>query len=88
MKVCMGRQRGLLLRDRAMLQGSLTIEAAVIVPMLLMVFALAMNSGLVMYEECRETAVAIMEEPEADTVKLFYRWKEAGELLGSGGDGE
>lgn len=68
------------------MRGSLTIEAALIVPMLLMVFALAMGSGLAMCGECRETAALIMEEPEPDTVKMFYRWKTMGELLQNGGD--
>lgn len=71
-----------------MMRGSLTIEAAIIVPMLLMVFALTMESALTMYDECRETAALIMEEPEPDTVKLFYRWKAAGELLNEGVDGQ
>ncbi len=70
------------------MRGSLTVEAAIIVPMLLMVFALAMEGALTMYDECRETAALIMEEPKPDTVKLFYRYKAAGELLNESGDGQ
>lgn len=64
-------------------KGSLTIEAAVIVPLVLFVFVLAMESGLSMYTECRDTAVSIRDEEKYDTVKLFYCWREAGEFLGN-----
>ena len=70
------------------MRGSLTIEAAIIVPLLLMVFALTMESALTMYDECKETAALIMEESGPDTVKLFYRWKAAGELLNESVDGQ
>lgn len=64
-------------------RGSLTVEAAVVVPLVLFVFALAMQSGLSMYTECRDTAVLIQEERKPDVVKMFYRWREAGEFLGN-----
>ena len=60
-------------------RGSLTIEAALVVPLVLALFAFAMKSGIQMYTECRDTALAIGQEIEA--VKMFYRWQEAGELF-------
>ena len=60
-------------------RGSLTIEAALVVPLVLALFAFAMKSGIQMYTECRDTALAIEQEIEA--VKMFYSWQEAGELF-------
>ena len=40
-------------------RGSLTIEAALVVPLVLALFAFAMKSGIQMYTECRDTALAI-----------------------------
>ena len=56
-------------------RGSLTIEAALVVPLVLALFAFAMKSGIQMYTEGRDTALAI------EAVKMFYRWQEAGELF-------
>lgn len=60
-------------------EGSLTIEAALIFPLVLALFALTMESGMELYRESRETAALIMEEEEPDTVKTFYKWKILGE---------
>ena len=62
-------------------RGSLTIEAALVVPLVLALFAFAMKSGIQMYTECRDTALAIGQEQEIEAVKMFYRWQEAGELF-------
>ncbi len=62
-------------------RGSLTIEAALVVPLVLALFAFAMKSGIQMYTECRDTALAIGHEQEIEAVKMFYRWQEAGELF-------
>ena len=43
-------------------RGSLTIEAALVVPLVLALFAFAMKSGIQMYTECRDTALAIGQE--------------------------
>ena len=59
-------------------RGSLTIEAALVVPLVLALFAFAMKSGIQMYTECRDTALAIGQEQEIEAVKMFYRWQEAG----------
>lgn len=62
-------------------EGSLTIEAALIFPVVLFTFALVLHTGIDMHMELRETAYAIMEETDLDTVPMFYRWKKAGELV-------
>ena len=62
-------------------RGSLTIEAALVVPLVLALFAFAMKSGIQMYTECRDTALAIGQEQEIEAVKMFYLWQEAGELF-------
>ena len=51
-------------------RGSLTIEAALVVPLVLALFT-----------ECRDTALAIGQEQEIEAVKMFYHWQEAGELF-------
>lgn len=55
--------------------GSLTIEAALIIPLVLMLFMLAMNEGIQLYQECRDTAVSIREEEEMGVINMFYNWK-------------
>lgn len=65
-------------------QGSLTIEAALIIPLVLLVFGLAMSSGIILYTECRDTAAGIREEKEFDAVETFYRWQGIGDIIGDG----
>ncbi len=60
-------------------KGSLTVEASLIFPLILMVFMLAISTGVGLYEECRETGEQISQE-EFDAVRWFYRCKEMGEL--------
>ncbi|MBO5068951.1 MAG: pilus assembly protein [Roseburia sp.] len=55
--------------------GSLTIEAAMILPLVLMLFAMAMNGGIRLYQECRDTAISIREEEEIDVITMFYNWE-------------
>lgn len=56
-------------------------RGALVVPLVLALFAFAMKSGIQMYTECRDTALAIGQEQEIEAVKMFYRWQEAGELF-------
>lgn len=56
----------------------MTVEAALILPLVFAVFGLTMVSGLRICEECRATAIRIREEEEPDIVKEFYIWKELG----------
>lgn len=60
-------------------RGSLTIEAALVVPLVLALFAFAMKSGIQMYTECRDTALAIGQEQEIEAGKDVLP------LAGSGG---
>lgn len=62
------------------MKGSLTIEAALIFPIILFVFILAIQTGITMYTECRDTAIAIKGETDLEIVDTFYRFKKAGEL--------
>ena len=62
-------------------KASMTIEASLIVPLLLFLFSFAMQTGITMYEECIATAKEIQEEPDLDIVKTFYHWKKVGEWL-------
>lgn len=62
-------------------EGSLTVEAAIIFPIVLALFTLTMQTGIELYQESRETAALIMEEGKTDTVKLFYRYKILGEWM-------
>lgn len=64
--------------------ASLTIEAAIIVSMLLILFGAVMKSGIMLYTECRDTAAAICAEPELETVKTFYLWQNVGDGIQHG----
>lgn len=59
-------------------RGSLTIEAALVVPLVLALFAFAMKSGIQMYTECRDTALAIGQEQEIEAVKCFTAGRKRG----------
>ena len=52
--------------------GSLTVEAAFMMPLLLAVFLLAAHSGILMYMECQNIVSELKEEKSIDTLKLFY----------------
>lgn len=65
------------------INGSLTIEAAIILPLVLMVFVMAMNGGIRLYQECADTANSIREEAEIDVIRMFYGWKLLGEAVQS-----
>lgn len=67
-----------------MKKASLTVEAAIIFPIVLALFLLTMQTGIDLYEESRKTAELMMEEENQDTVKLFYRWNLLGEAIKDG----
>lgn len=56
-------------------RGSLTIEAALMIPLALLLFMMAMNGGIQLYQECRDTAISISEEEKMDVINMFYNWK-------------
>ena len=57
-----------------MLKGSFTVEASVLVPMLLVIYVLIINTGLYMYNEIRE-----QQEQEAQSdiwvIDDFYKYQ-------------
>lgn len=64
--------------------GSLTVEAAIMIPLLLFVFAIAIESGMKMYMECQDTVLELESEEKIDVVQMFYIWNGIGELIGDG----
>ena len=66
-------------------RASMTVEASLILPLVLFMFGLVMQTGIAMYEECRDTAVAIQEESDVEIVETFYHWKKVGEWIENGG---
>ena len=57
-----------------MLKGSFTVEASVLVPMLLIIYVLIINTGIYMYTEIREQKE---QEAQADIwmVDDFYKYQ-------------
>lgn len=66
------------------IKGSLTVEAALILPLLLFLFAMVLDCGIWMYTECCGTAVSIYEEQDLETVKTFYFWQRIGDMTEDG----
>lgn len=66
------------------IDGSLTVEAALIIPLLLFLIVIAIRGGVDLYLECRATVECLEQEEPLDAVELFYLWKEAGELADHG----
>lgn len=62
-------------------KGSLTVEGAIIFPIVLALFLVTMQTGITLCGECRETAAWMVEEEKQDTIKLFYICKLAGEAI-------
>lgn len=65
-------------------RGSLTVEAAMIVPLVLTVFMLAIRGGVTLYEETKELTIEIKQEESPEVLKHFYRWQMVEDLM----DGE
>lgn len=57
------------------INGSLTVEAALIFPITLGLLVLTLHTGIDLYQESVMTAVSIREEKKINTVKLFERRK-------------
>lgn len=66
------------------IQGSFSIEAAIIFPMLMFLFAITIQCGIQMYTECRDMAIGIQKEEELDIVAMFYRYQRIGDMLENG----
>jgi hypothetical protein len=63
-----------------MKKGSYTVEAAIVVPLLLFVFVAAMNIAINLYQEIREGQPEYFSE-ELWVVDTFYKWEIAGGLI-------
>lgn len=66
---------------RSMQKGSYTVEAAITIPILLMVFVMAMKVGILLYKESEEYEKEISLEKDW-VVETFYRDNLAGGILG------
>lgn len=65
-------------------KGSLTVEAALVYPILLLLMLFTLQTGLCMYTECRDTAVSILEEQDLDIIKIFYLKQNVEGMTGDG----
>jgi hypothetical protein len=57
------------------MRGVITVEASLVMPIVLSVFVLAMYAGISLYASVRDTARAIVREQSADIVNEFYQYK-------------
>lgn len=58
-------------RKNRMADASLTVEAAIMIPLMMFLLAGVMNLGIDLYVECRDTAIEIEAEDALDVVGLF-----------------
>lgn len=63
--------------------GSFTVEASIIIPILLMLLVVTIDLGVQMYEES-ECLLGQIETEELDAVKLFYLQNEIGDWIENG----
>lgn len=63
--------------------GSFTVEAAIIIPILLMLMVVAIDFGIQMYVES-ESFLRQIESEELNIVKLFHLQSEIGDLIEDG----
>lgn len=70
--------------DMKKVKGSLTVEAAIVIPLLLFLVVAAIDGGVEMYLECRNTVAALEEEEKTDTVRLLYLCNGIGDMIGDG----
>lgn len=62
------------------MRASITVEAAIIVPLVLFVFGLSMRSGIQLYLEFKDTVFEIMEDETMDAVQRFYQLNMLGDI--------
>lgn len=70
--------------DMNKVKGSLTVEAAIVIPLLLFLIVAAIDGGVELYLACRNTVIALEEEEKTDTVRLFYLCNGIGDMIGDG----
>lgn len=62
------------------MRASITVEAAIIVPLVLFVFGFSMRSGIQLYLEFKDTVFEIMEDETMDAVQKFYQLNMLGDI--------
>lgn len=62
------------------MRASITVEAAIIVPLVLFVFGISMRSGIQLYLEFKDTVFEIMEDETMDAVQKFYQLNMLGDI--------
>lgn len=65
-------------------KGSLTVEAAVIIPLLLFLIVAAIDGGVELYLECRNMATKLESEEKTDVVQLLYLCDGIGDMIEDG----
>lgn len=54
-------------------KGSFTVEAACIMPLILMCICIAINSGITLHNEVKSRALLVKEEASVDLAAYLYR---------------
>ena len=62
-------------------EASITIEAAIIMSMAMLLFFVIMKLGLQLYDETRPLAGGIIKDQTVNAVKLFYELERVRELF-------
>lgn len=62
-------------------EASITIEAAIIMSMAMLLFFIIMKLGLQLYDEMRTLAGGIIKDQTVNAVKLFYELERVRELF-------
>ena len=62
-------------------EASITIEAAIIMSMAMLLFFIIMKLGLQLYDETRTLAGEIIKDQTVNAVKLFYELERVRELF-------
>lgn len=62
-------------------EASITIEAAIIMSMAMLLFFVIMKLGLQLYDETRTLAGEIIKDQTVNAVKLFYELERVRELF-------
>ncbi len=65
-------------------RGSLTVEAAVMIPLVLFLTVTAVRGGVELYQECRATVQELEAEQEIRIVRLLYLYEGIGDLTENG----
>lgn len=62
----------------------LTVEAAVLIPALIFLFAIVMRTGMALYVETKEISSQVITQSEQEILKIFYQKKGIEEVINRG----